>query len=249
MKRKIIHPFLYLLCIMAMVGLACSFSINMNSAVTQTPTLNPPTDTSTETATPSQTSTTTSTPTFTPTFTATETYTPSPTATSTHGFITIPHIIEPAPFLSLINTPTNTPISKLDYAANSNYGDINLSAGFIPDPHSIGLSTGGSIDVSYLGGSCSGYATAAPDVRVNFGGGGASLLRFYFKSSSSDPTMVVNDPYGNYYCVDDSFGTINPTLDFNSPVGGTYDIWIGSYASGTSISGTLYITQNSGNHP
>ena len=42
--------------------------------------------------------------------------------------------------------------------------------------------------------------------------------------------MVVNDPYGNFYCVDDSFGTVNPTIDFNNPAGGSYDIWIGSYA-------------------
>ena len=111
------------------------------------------------------------------------------------------------------------------------------------------MTIGGPVDVSYLGSSCSGFATAAPDLRINFGGGGSSLLRAYFVGSNGDTTLVVNDPYGNFYCVDDSFGTVNPTIDFNNPAGGTYDIWIGSYASGTTVSGTLYVTAASGNHP
>jgi len=43
--------------------------------------------------------------------------------------------------------------------------------------------------------------------------------------------------------------TVNPTIDFNNPAGGSYDVWIGSYAANTTISGTLYLTENSGNHP
>jgi hypothetical protein len=54
---------------------------------------------------------------------------------------------------------------------------------------------------------------------------------------------------GNFYCVNDSFATVNPTIDFNNPAGGSYDVWIGSYAANTTISGTLYLTENSGNHP
>jgi hypothetical protein len=138
---------------------------------------------------------------------------------------------------------------KLDYTANANYGEANLSAGFSPDPYSVGMTSGGTVNVSYLGSSCAGFASAAPDLRVNFGGGGASLLRLYFVGSNGDAAMVVNDPYGNFYCVDDSFGTVNPTIDFNNPAGGTYDIWIASYALNTTISGTMYLTESSGNHP
>jgi len=103
------------------------------------------------------------------------------------------------------------------------------------------------VDVSYLGGSCSGFAPVAPDVRVNFSGS-TSLLRIYY-IGSGDTTMVINDPYGNFYCVDDSFGTVNPTIDFNNPTVGAYDVWVGSYAANSSINGTLYITENSANHP
>jgi hypothetical protein len=138
---------------------------------------------------------------------------------------------------------------KLDYQAAANYGEANLSTGFAPDPYSVGMTTGGPVDVSYLGGSCSGFASSAPDLRINFGGGGTALLRLYFIGSSGDATMVINDPYGNFYCVDDSFGTVNPTIDFNNPAGGSYDVWIGSYAANTAISGTFYVTSNSGNHP
>ena len=53
-------------------------------------------------------------------------------------------------------------------------------AGFSPDPYSVGMTTGGNVDVSYLGGSCSGFATTHPDLRINFGGGGSSLLPYIF---------------------------------------------------------------------
>lgn len=61
--------------------------------------------------------------------------------------------------------------------------------------------------------------------------------------------MVVNDPFGNFYSVDDSFGAVNPTIDFNNPAGCTYDVWVGSYASATFIAGTPYFTELSSNLP
>lgn len=180
-------------------------------------------------------------PTATPTLTPTFTLTPAP-----GGTFVFPPIARATLIAPIQVVPLNP---RLDYTANPNYGEANLSAGFSPDPYSVGMTTGGNVDVSYLGGSCSGFATSAPDLRINFGGGGSSLLRIYFVGANGDPAIVVNDPYGNFYCVDDSFGTVNPTIDFNNPAGGSYDVWVASYASGTHISGTLYITENSGNHP
>lgn len=148
------------------------------------------------------------------------------------------HVHFPIGRVTLVAPIQVVPINpKLDYTANANYGEANLRSGFSPDPYSVGMTTGGDVNVSYLGSSCSGFATAAPDLRI------------YFKGTNGDPSMVVNDPYGNFYCVDDSFGTVNPTIDFNNPAGGTYDVWIDSYAANTTLSGTLYITENSGNHP
>jgi len=138
---------------------------------------------------------------------------------------------------------------KLDYQSAARFGEANLSNGFSPDPYQVGTSDSGDVNVNYLGGSCSGFTNSAPDLRLNFGGGGASLLRLYFVSSGADASMVVNDPYGNFYCVNDSFGTHNPTIDFNNPAGGSYDIWIAGPSSGGLVAGTLFVTENSGNHP
>jgi hypothetical protein len=137
---------------------------------------------------------------------------------------------------------------KLDPQAAPQYGEANLANGFSPDPFGIGTSAGGPVDVSYLGGSCSGFAATAPTLRINYVSGG-SLLRIYFVGANGDPAMVLRDPFGNFYCVDDSFGTVNPTIDFNNPAGGGYDIWITSYSSSATISGTLHLTGSSGNHP
>jgi hypothetical protein len=169
-----------------------------------------------------------------------------PTSGTPHIHLPIGRITFIAPIQVMPNNPNNT---KLDYQANGKYGEANMSAGFSPDPYSIGMTAGGNVDVSYLGGSCSGFASTSPDLRINFGGGGSSLLRIYFVGTNGDPKMIVNDPYGNFYCVNDSFGTVNPTIDFNNPAGGTYDVWIGSYAANTTVTGTLYMTENSGNHP
>ena len=42
---------------------------------------------------------------------------------------------------------------------------------------------------------------------------------------------------------------VNPTLDFNSPAGGRYDTWIGSFAPRASVSGTLYVTEDTYSYP
>ncbi|MDQ3493684.1 MAG: hypothetical protein M3452_10575 [Chloroflexota bacterium] len=103
--------------------------------------------------------------------------------------------------------------------------------------------------MSYLGSGCSGYATSAPIFSVNYTSGSLSLLRFYFIGSRGDSTMIINNPGGSYVCVDDSFGTLNPTIDFNTPSSGRYDVWIGSFAPGGTVPGTQYTTESSANHP
>ena len=223
--------------------------------------------TTTVTVTTSTTSTSESTTTSMPTTTVTSTTTTATSSTSTTNTTT--HITRPSftfvtttststtkttthtihPSFTFVTIPTTTSLPRLDYQAAAKYGEANLSNGFSPDPYAVGMTAGGAVDVSYLGGSCAGFTTSAPDLRVNFGGGGASLLRFYFVRANGDPMMVVNDPYGNFYCVDDSFGTVNPTIDFNNPAGGSYDVWIASYSASATISGTLFLTENSGNHP
>ncbi len=185
--------------------------------------------------------TTPATATWTPTGTL-YTETPTWTPTATTGTATA--------------TPTWTPtwtltpamVATLNFSLPPVYGSTAVTSGFVPDPFTVGATAGGPADVSYLGGGCSGFATAAPTFSVNYTAGAFPTLRFYFVGSG-DTTMIINTPGGSYYCVDDSFGTLNPTIDFNSPASGRYDIWIGSFAMGAQVSGTLYITENTGNHP
>ena len=136
----------------------------------------------------------------------------------------------------------------LNFSLPPNFGSTSLTSGFSPDPFTVGITSGGPVNVSYLGGGCAGYASTSPDYSVNYTSGSFPMLRFYF-IGSGDTTMIINTPGANYVCVDDSFGTLNPTIDFNSPSSGRYDVWIGSYQSGTNISGTLYVTEVTSNHP
>jgi hypothetical protein len=153
-----------------------------------------------------------------------------------------------APYPSSCDSAVPPPPPTLNYSLPPNYGSTSLTSGFVPDPYTVGVTGGGPVDVGYLGGGCTGHATSAPDFSVNYTAGAFPTLRFYF-IGINDSTMVINTPSGSYVCVDDSFGTLNPTIDFNSPSSGRYDVWIGSYADGIFVSGTLYVTENTGNHP
>ena len=174
-------------------------------------------------------------PTDTPTPTSTTTPTASPTDT-------------PTPTASPPDTPSPSPSATLNFSLPPVYGSTALTSGFVPDPFTVGITAGGPANVSYLGGGCSGYTTSAPSFSVNYTSGAFPLLRFYF-IGSADTTMIINTPGGSYVCVDDSFGTLNPTIDFNSPSSGRYDVWVGTFSQGGSTGGTLYVTENSGNHP
>lgn len=130
-----------------------------------------------------------------------------------------------------------------DYNQPPSYGSVSLSAGFTPDPYTVNLQSGGAIDASSrLGGSCRGYVANAPDFRLNYSAG-SSFPLILSVNSGSDTTLVVNGPDGRWYCDDDGGANLNPSLRFNSPMSGQYDIWVGTYASSSLQSATLYISE------
>jgi hypothetical protein len=134
----------------------------------------------------------------------------------------------------------------LDTELEPNYGSVELPAGFEPDPQTLVMEAGGDIDVSaYLGPDCPGFVTAQPDFEVNYTGSFGGLLRFFFVADTDgdDTVMVINDPAGEWWCSDDSFGTFNPTIEFATALEGVYDIWVGTYTSGELLPGTLYATE------
>jgi len=136
----------------------------------------------------------------------------------------------------------------LDPAAEPNFGNARLEAGFVPDPFVVGLSSGGDIDVSTLGlgDNCLGYATAAPDFRLTWSGQTATLRLFFV--SNEDSTLIVNLPDGSWACNDD-FSGLNPLVEVAAPAAGTYNIWIGSYNQGNANPGYLFITESNQSVP
>lgn len=138
--------------------------------------------------------------------------------------------------------------AALDVNLSPVYGDANLAANFAPDPFGLEVTGGGEVNANYLGASCAGNMTAAPTFSINYTGDSAALLRFYFLSAD-DTTMAIHAPEIGFLCGDDSYGTLNPTINIDNPIAGRYDVWIGTYAAGESITGMLHLTSLDANHP
>jgi hypothetical protein len=130
-----------------------------------------------------------------------------------------------------------------NYNQNPTYGAITLRSGFTPDPHRVNLQSGGSIDAaSTIGGSCRGYIANAPDYRVSYTSGSLPLI--ISVASSADTTLVVNGPDGQWYCDDDGGNQgLNPSLRWNSPPSGQYDIWVGTFGNNSLQAATLTISE------
>jgi hypothetical protein len=131
----------------------------------------------------------------------------------------------------------------LDFSAPSNYGSADLTAGFKPDPYTVSLTPGGSIDANTVDSSCRGQVTSAPDFNLYFTGNGGAL--FMWAESGEDTTLVVNTPNGSWVCDDDSSSGLNPGVSFYGAASGRYDVWVGRYSGGASGSATLNISESS----
>jgi hypothetical protein len=95
-----------------------------------------------------------------------------------------------------------------------------------------------------LGGNCTGWIARAPDYRVQWTAGPGGRPLIFSVNSSADTTLVVNDPSGAWRCDDDSgVSGMNPSIRFDSPAGGQYDIWVGTYAQGSLEDSTLHVSE------
>ena len=138
-------------------------------------------------------------------------------------------------------TTGSTPLNPL---LDANYGNIELSGLFDPDPYSITISAGGSVNADGLS-NCNGFVSSAPDLELRFSDPSELGLSF-FVESTLDSTLVINGPNGDWYCNDDFGGNsgTNPGVVFSDPAPGTYDIWVGTYSEGDAFSQVeLYITE------
>jgi hypothetical protein len=169
---------------------------------------------------------------------------PLPTATVTN---TPPPTNPPPP--TATTPPTQPPpvansLPFLDYGADPYYGSHTIHPTNDMQTVDISATGGGDLDVDdfpELPSHCTGYVSSAADVEVRWEGNGSSDLYIYFVAPS-DTTLIINDPFGNWHCDDDSLGNGNPMISFSGASEGPYDIWIGRWGSaGLTSSGTLYI--------
>ncbi len=148
---------------------------------------------------------------------------------------------QPTPTGQPTVAPTGAGALQLN-STTPNFGSANLTAGFAADPHQVTVASGGSINAAttQAGSACSGFVSARPDFVLNWTGQ-SSQLRFFVRAQG-DTTLVINDGAGRWHCNDDFAGN-NPLVDIANAPAGHYDIWVGSYRSGETIRGTLFVTE------
>ena len=134
----------------------------------------------------------------------------------------------------------------------ANFGVHPVTPGFLPDPMDIAVTSGGDLDARSLnlGPGCKGWVTRRPDAIVELTGV-SRHLRFYLTpgTAGADTTLIINHANGSWRCNDDSWGSLNPTVDVNNAPPGQYDVWVGSYHQGDHVQGTLRISEIASNHP
>lgn len=117
-----------------------------------------------------------------------------------------------------------------NWRATPVFGTVNLRAGFSPDPTTRTVAAGGSSRNPISGEGCEGYLNlGAPDLDLNYDHGTGSLPLTISAASNSDISMVVYTPDGRWICDDDSGGDLNPSITFENPQSGNYNIWIATY--------------------
>lgn len=147
--------------------------------------------------------------------------------------------------ISEIGPPDMQMTDLPDYSLDPPYGTIELAAGFLPDPHEVGIAAGGSINAAAIGEpGCVGFIARAPDLRLMWTAGSSGLPLIFSVASDSDTTLVVNDAMGNWHCDDDGGNVgLNPSITLSEPMSGQYDIWVGTYSEGELRDSVLNISE------
>lgn len=132
------------------------------------------------------------------------------------------------------------------------FADATIS----PDPYVVNnVTAGGEVDIAAINGAalyvpggvdCIGHFPAAPSFVFALPTGMPYLRLFYTGEPDSDTNMIVQMPNGLWYCGDDSFGTLDPTVTIiGNTSSGLVRVWVGSFRAGQRPSGRLFITQGS----
>ena len=107
-----------------------------------------------------------------------------------------------------------------DWRGAPHFGDIQLNAGFTPDPFVRNITAGGTTDLARCGFDAGGYITARPDFDLYWSGASSQLT--IAVQSQADAVLLINGPNGEWYYNDDYRGT-NPAVVISNPQQGLYD--------------------------
>lgn len=137
---------------------------------------------------------------------------------------------------------SGAPLLAQDISGDPNFGSLSLTSGFMPDPQVVSVQSGGEIDAQTIDQSCRGFISDAPDFRLFYTAGSLPLI--ISVASDADTTLVVNAPDGRWYCDDDGgVNGLNPSIRFDEPDSGRYEIWIGTYGSTANARASLHISE------
>ena len=131
--------------------------------------------------------------------------------------------------------------SEVARKLNASLFTLDLQAGFPLDPTILSVNGGGEFDARIFGRGCSGFVNLSPSVTVNWSGKADFAQIFFY--SKDDPTLMILTPDGKLLCSDDaSEQVLDPVIQLEKPVEGTYRIWIGSANKNQLIPGILALT-------
>lgn len=131
--------------------------------------------------------------------------------------------------------------AELDFLQEPGFGSVTVSPDELSEPYFSELTSGGSVDVAYLGENCVGFAATNPDFRIQLSEAMTGLnILFFAGDENADTTLIVNAPDGAWHCNDDvGLNSLDPGMMFDTAPAGQYDVWVGSYNSNDSVSGVL----------
>ena len=100
-------------------------------------------------------------------------------------------------------------------------------------PQSVGVVAGGPLDLGACGSVPGhGHIIQRPDFTLNFTDNPQNYDLEFRVDGTCDPVLLVHGPYGQWLFNDDDAG-LNSRLRVERAVPGDYDIWVGTFGSGT----------------
>jgi len=134
---------------------------------------------------------------------------------------------------------------SINSSAQGTFGQVQLRAGFTPDPHVVTVNAGGPIDVSTVSDNCRGFIAERPSFTLRYRAGDEFPL-YVGVVADEDTTLVVKGPNGQWMCDDDSGDNLNPVISWENPRSGRYQIWVGRFGTGELVPAQLYISEVGG---